>query len=57
MCVSFRRYTRRRLLSDRDQLWHTHADVSPNCSEQSAPCYTRGLGGGGLGGQKLKNLE
>ena len=33
VCVSFRRYTRRRLWSDRGQLLHTHADSSPNGSE------------------------
>ena len=33
VCVSFRRYTRRRLWSDRDQIWHTHADSSPNGSK------------------------
>ena len=33
VCVSFRRYTRRRLWSDRDQILHTHADSSPNGSE------------------------
>ena len=33
VCVSFRRYTRRRLWSDRDQIWHTHANSSPNGSE------------------------
>ena len=26
VCVSFQAYTRRRLWSDRDQIWHTHAD-------------------------------
>ena len=33
VCVSFRRYTRRRRWSDRDQILHTHADSSPNGSE------------------------
>ena len=30
VCVSFWAYTRRRLWSDRDQIWHTHADSSRN---------------------------
>ena len=29
-CVSFWAYTRRRLWSDRAQIWHTHADSSRN---------------------------
>ena len=33
VCVSFRRYTRRRLWSDRDQILHIHADSSPKGSE------------------------
>ena len=48
VCVSFRRYTRRRLWSDRDQIWHTHADSSPNGSglNINQPRVTqRGLGG------------
>ena len=58
VCVSFRRYTRRRLWSDRDQIWHTHADSSPNGSElnKNQPRVTQG-GLGVLGGQKFKNLE
>ena len=59
VCVSFRRYTRRRLWSDRDQILHTPADSSPNGSElnkKSAPCYPRGVWGV-LGGQKFTNLE
>ena len=35
VCVSFRRYIRRRMWSDPDQIWHTHADSSPNGSEQN----------------------
>ena len=48
VCVSFQAYTRRRLWSDRDQIWHTHADPP-----------RKGSGGicGVLGGQKFKNLE
>ena len=44
VCVSFPAYTRRRLWSDRNQIWHTHAD-SPR----------KGSAWGVLGGQKLKN--
>ena len=59
VCVSFRRYTRRRLWSDRDQILHTHADSSPNGSElnKNQPELPKGGWGGGLGGQKFKNLE
>ena len=59
VCVSFRRYTRRRLWSDRDQILHTHADSSPNGSEQNKnqPRVTQGGFGGVLGGQKFTNLE
>ena len=48
VCVSFRRYTRRRLWSDRDQILHTHADSSPNGSElnKNQPCVTQGGFGG-----------
>ena len=59
VCVSFRRYTRRRLWSDRDQIWPTHADSSPNGSELNTnqPRVTQGGFGGVLGGQKFKTLE
>ena len=59
VCVSFRRYTRRRLWSDRDQIWHTHADSSPNGSElnKNQLCVSQGGGLGVLGGQKFQNLE
>ena len=59
VCVSFQRYTRRRMWSDRDQIWHTHADSSPNGSElnKNKPCVTQGGFGGVSGGQKFKNLE
>ena len=53
--VSFRRYTRRRLWSDRDQILHTHADSSPNGSELNKN-QPRGVWGV-LGGQKFKNME
>ena len=59
VCVSFRRYTRRRLWSDRDQILLTHADSSPNGSElnKKSARVTQGGLGGVLGGQKFKNLE
>ena len=61
VCVSFQAYTRRRLWSDRDQIWHTHADSPRKGSGQNkkfAPCHAGGIwGGGGLGGQKLKMWE
>ena len=51
----------RRLWYDRDNIWHIHEDSSPNGSGQTKkpPCVIQGRfgGGGGLGGQKLKNLE
>ena len=56
VCVSFRRYTRRRLWSDRDQILHTHADSSPNGSEQNKnqPRVTQGgFGGGGFRGSEI----
>ena len=58
VCVSFRRYTRRCLWSDRDQILHTHADSSPKGSEVNKyqPRVTQG-GLGVLGGKKFKNLE
>ena len=59
MCVSFQAYTRRRLWSDRDQIWHTHA-YSPrkgSGKNKDLPRVTPGWILGGLGGQKLKNLE
>ena len=50
VCVSFRRYTRRRLRSDRDQILHTHADSSPNGSElnKNQPVLPKGGWGGGV---------
>ena len=44
VCVSFRRYTRRRLWSERDEILHTHADSSPNGSElnKNQPRVTQG---------------
>ena len=55
VCVSFRRYTRRRLWSDRDQILHTHADSSPNGSEQNKnqPRVTQGGFGGGFRGSEI----
>ena len=44
--VSFQAYTRRRLWSDsdRDQIWHTHADSSRKGSglNKNKPCVTQG---------------
>ena len=56
VCVSFRRYTRRRLWSDRDQIWHTHADSSPNGSElnKNQPHVTQGGFGGFYGVRNSK---
>ena len=34
LCVSFQAYTRRRLCSDRNQIWHTHADAPRKGSGQ-----------------------
>ena len=44
MCVSFQAYTRRRLWSDRDQIWHTHADSHRKGSgrEKNSPLEERG---------------
>ena len=61
VCVSFQAYTRRRLWSDRDQIWHTHADSPRKGSgkNKKLPHVRQGeFGwGGGLGGQKLKMWE
>ena len=35
VCVSFQAYTRRRLWSDRNQIWHTHADSPRKRSGQN----------------------
>ena len=35
VCVSFQAHTRRRLWSDRDQIWHTHADSPRKGSGQN----------------------
>ena len=59
VCVSFQAYTRRRLWSDRDQIWHTHANSPRKGSGQNKnlPRVTQGEFGGVLGGQKLKMWE
>ena len=60
MYPSKRMYTRRRLWSDRDQIWHTHADSPRKGSGQykNLPRVTKGGGVWGvLGGQKLKIWE
>ena len=48
VCVSFQAYTRRRLWSDRDQIWHTHADSHRKGSGQNKnlPRVTQGEFGG-----------
>ena len=52
VCVSFQAYTRRRLWSDRDQIWHTHADSPRKGSGQNKnlPRVTQGGIWGVLGG-------
>ena len=59
VCVSFQAYTRRRLWSDRDQIWHTNADSPRKGSGQSKnlPRVTQGGILGGFRGQKLKMWE
>ena len=56
VCVSFQAYTRRRLWSDRDQIWHTHADspIKGSGQNKNLPRVTQGGIWGVLGGQKLK---
>ena len=56
VCVSFQAYTRRRLWSDRDQIWHTHADSPRKGSglNKNLPRVTQGGIWGVLRGQKLK---
>ena len=59
VCVSFQAYTRHRLLSDRDHIWHTHADSPRKGSgkKKILPCVTQGGIWRVLGGQKFKHLE
>ena len=56
LCVSFRAYRRCHLWSDRDQIWHTHADSSPNGSvlNKNQPRVTQGGLGGFKGVRKSK---
>ena len=56
VCVSFQAYTRRRLRSDRDHIWHTHVDSPRKGSGQNKnlPRVMQGGIWGVLGGQKLK---
>ena len=57
VCVSFQAYTRRRLWSDRNQIWHTPADSPRKGSGQNTklPRVTWGhMGGGVLGVRKKK---
>ena len=55
VCVSFQTYTRRRRWSERNQIWHTHADSPRKGSGQNKnlPRVTRGAHGV-FRGQKLK---
>ena len=57
LCVSFRAYRRRHLWSDRDQIWHTHADSSPNGSvlNKNQPRVTQGGLGGFRGSENQKS--
>ena len=57
VCVSFQAYTRRHLWSNRNQIWHTHADSPRKGSGQNKKIALCDLGGtwGVLGGQKLIN--
>ena len=61
VCVSFQAYvyTRRRLWSDQDQIWHTHAYSPRKGSGQNKklPHVTQGGIVGVLEGQKLKMWE
>ena len=47
-CVSFQAYTRRRLWSDRDHIWHTQVDSPRKGSGQNKnlPCVMQGEFGG-----------
>ena len=57
VCVSFQAYTRRRLWSDRDQIWHTHADSPRKGSgkNKNLPCVTQGEFGGFRGPEIQKS--
>ena len=57
MYVSFRVYTRRRLWSDQNQIWHTHADSSSNGSglNKKQPYVTQGVFGGFRGSENQKS--
>ncbi len=60
MCVSFQAYTRRRLWSDRNHVWHTHADSPRKVvgKIKFGPVCPRGhMGGGGLRFRNLKMGE
>ena len=59
VCVSFQAYIRRRLWSDRDQIWHTHADSPRKGSGQNKnlPRVTQGGICVGFRGQKFKMWE
>ena len=55
VCVSFRAYSRRRMWSDRDQIWHTHANSPPNGSglNKNQPRVIQG----GLGGFRGAEIQ
>ncbi len=57
VCVSFQAYTHRRLWSDRDQIWHTHADSPRKGSgkNKNLPCVTQGEFGGFRGPEIQKS--
>ena len=57
-CVSFQSYTRRCLWSDRDHIWHTHADSHRKGSgrKKNSPVGRKGALGGVLRGQELTNV-
>ena len=57
MCVSFQAYTRRRLWSDRDQIWHTHADSPRKGSGEIKICPVSRRGNlGGFRGSEIENV-
>ena len=58
VCVSFQAYTRRRLWSDRDQIWQTHADSPRKGSGQNknVPRVMQGGIWGGFRGSEIENV-
>ena len=60
VCVSFQAYTRRRLWSDRDQIWHTHMQIHLEKvvgTIKICPVSRRGNLGGGGGGFRGSEIE